>query len=138
MVSAKLYTYKDEVSKVINEMKDFGIFIEKQQSQEYYICKAFDSSNQNKLYIVYEMKDSEVLIQKTNQKKSEEYLLDCCIRMIVHHLFQCEHKKIIFTFDEQDVFLQEVCLKIGFTLIEKSGKYKKIGIAEEQFYKNNC
>lgn len=137
MVSAKLYTTNEEVLFVFREMQNHTSLVN-QKLQNYLVCKAFDSGNRNELYLICSVNDSEIWIHDVHQSQAMNYLLDVCIRMVLHHFFKLGKHEVIFGFDTMNVCLEEICIKIGFAIVHKSDRCTKISITDEQFYKNKC
>ena len=137
MVSAKLYTSNEEILYISKEIGNQGILLDEKR-KDCLVCKAFDSGNQNKLYLICSVNDSELWIHDVNQNRNEDYLLDVCIRMVLHYFFNQGRHQIVFQLNEENRNLQEVCIRIGFTLVQKTSRSTKISIKDEQFYKNKC
>lgn len=141
MVRAKIYRSENELNNIQKEIQNvFDNIYEFNQEidGELIACKAEDSSNNQTVYLLGNYKENCIMILSCLAPENSDYLLDCCIRMLLNSFFSNIYSETILNVPNMETMLLKVCKQIGFKVLEYTINYTKISIDKQQFYKNIC
>lgn len=144
MIVGKIYRGKDEIAELSIKIKEDLLLKEKWYNdkevdeESVLVAKVEDLSNNKYAYGIVAFDETYYNIKNIIYSDKSEYLLDCCIRMLVRQGFDENYKTIVAKVTISDKKVQQILSHIGFIIDKKTKSSLEMKVTVGSLSKNNC
>lgn len=144
MIVGKVYRSLDELSDLPLKIKDDLFSRERWNNHNYsnedhwLIVEVKDLSGKKYAYGIVTYNETNYFINNVIYTNQSEYLIDCCIRMLVREGFDKNYEVVLAEIETSNKNLQEIFALIGFDIGRKTESSIKMNITAHKFSKHNC
>lgn len=144
MIVGKIYKGIDQLAEISLKVKE-DLFLKEKwyrdqelDEESLAIAKVVDLSNQKYAYGIVTFNEAYYNIKNVIYSEKSEYLLDCCIRMLVREGFNENYKAIVAEVTISDKKVQQILSDIGFIIDKKTVSSLEMKVTVGSLSKNNC